>query len=177
MSLAQVTTRQYPLHKWASRSQACPFRGHPPETPGDSQRSFSQCSSASYAPHPHRAEPPRKQSALGSEFLGPFCTFAHGVTTRGRISEDGAGRRALGETTRHLWSTAEDREQGWAMPPSDHLQLLPTFHTDKDWRINPPHPYCQSRHSHMVYQCQPRGSPPGGPSHLLHQHCLASKCE
>ena len=98
MSLAQVTTRQYPLHKWASRSQACPFRDHPPETPGDSQHSFSQCSSASYAPYPHRVEPPSKQSALGNEFLGPFCRCAHGVTGRGRVSENGAGGQASGET-------------------------------------------------------------------------------
>ncbi|KAB0401853.1 hypothetical protein E2I00_010834, partial [Balaenoptera physalus] len=38
---------------------------------------------------PDEAGPPRNQSHLGNEFLGPFCRFAHGVTAKGRVSEDG----------------------------------------------------------------------------------------
>lgn len=129
MSLAQVTTRAHCTNR-ASRSQARPFRGHLPETPGDSQHSFSQRFSASYAPYPHKAEPPRKQSPLGNEFLGPFCRFAHGVF----------------------------HNQG-AVPPLTISGCSPLFTLTRTGGSSS-NPYCQSCHSHMVYQCQPRGGVP-----------------
>lgn len=69
LSLAQVATRQHPLHRRASGSQARPFRRHLLETPDDSQRSFSQCFSVSYAPHPPRRSHPESKAPLEVSFL------------------------------------------------------------------------------------------------------------
>lgn len=59
-------------------------------------RAHSVSASVLAAP-PHKVGPPRNQSPLGNEFFDPFIRFAHGITARGTVSEDGTG----GETTRH----------------------------------------------------------------------------
>ena len=80
-------------------------------------------------PTPTRRSHPESKAPLGNEFLGPFCRFAHGVTTRG------------------------------AVPPSDHLWLLPTFHTDKDWRIIPPIPIASPVIATWCISANPEGVP------------------
>lgn len=128
---------------------------------------------------PDKVGLPRKQSPLGNEFLGPFCRCAHGVTGRGRVSENGAGGQASGETTGFGGAFLGTDRATVGSAPSDHLWLLPAFPTDTDWRVNPRHTCVQSCHGHMAYQCQLRGvpweGPPPPPSHP--QHCLTAKCE
>lgn len=73
-----------PTAQMSLKIPGMPLQGSPSRDPGDSQHSFSQHFSASYAPLPPQGGATQKAKPLGNEFLGPFCTFAHGVTTRGQ---------------------------------------------------------------------------------------------
>lgn len=65
-------------------------------------------------------------------------------------------------------------EQWWAVPPPDHLWLLPAFPTDTDWRVNPDIPVSSPVTATWRISANPGGVPQEGPHLLHHTHNIVS---
>lgn len=78
-------------------------------------------------PTPTRRSHPESKAPLGNEFLGPFCTFAHGVTTRSRISEDGAVGGPWGRPPGIYGALLRTESEGGQCPPLTISGCSPLF--------------------------------------------------